>query len=187
VALRLVDRGGLEALSMRSVAHALRTGPMTLYNHVRDRSDLESLLVDAVMAELGAQAPRARHWQGRVEQLVLAMWRAVRAHPQLVALILTRKSRSAESLDFAEALLSALSEGGFEGARLRRAFRLVSALVAGFAQAELHGPFESEATQAPSAALAGRYKHLAQLARGASRDDASAQLRAGLRALLAGI
>jgi AcrR family transcriptional regulator len=40
-ALRLVDRDGLAALNMRSLATALGTGPMTLYNYVRDREGLE--------------------------------------------------------------------------------------------------------------------------------------------------
>ena len=43
-ALRVVEQGGLEALSMRGVARRLGVTPMALYNHVHDKADL----VDAV-------------------------------------------------------------------------------------------------------------------------------------------
>ena len=51
-ALALVDEQGLAGLSMRSLAAVLGTGPMTLYNHVADRTDLEVLVVEAVGAEM---------------------------------------------------------------------------------------------------------------------------------------
>jgi AcrR family transcriptional regulator len=51
-ALALVDAEGLAGLSMRTLASSLGTGPMTLYNYVRDRGDLDALVVEAVMAEV---------------------------------------------------------------------------------------------------------------------------------------
>jgi AcrR family transcriptional regulator len=36
-ALRIVERDGVPALSMRAVASQLNTGPMTLYNYVKGR------------------------------------------------------------------------------------------------------------------------------------------------------
>ena len=43
-AIGIVDRDGLGALSMRSLATALGTGPMMLYNYVNDRDELEVLI-----------------------------------------------------------------------------------------------------------------------------------------------
>jgi AcrR family transcriptional regulator len=40
-ALRIVDESGVAALSMRTLAAALGTGPMTLYNYVSDKEGLE--------------------------------------------------------------------------------------------------------------------------------------------------
>ena len=40
-ALRIVDESGLAALSMRSLAAALGTGPMTMYNYVADKEGLD--------------------------------------------------------------------------------------------------------------------------------------------------
>ena len=41
-ALEIVDRDGLDGLSMRTLAAALGTGPMTVYNYVKDRNHLEA-------------------------------------------------------------------------------------------------------------------------------------------------
>ena len=51
VALDLVDRDGLHALTMRSLAHELGTGTMTLYGYVADRAALDALVVAAVLDE----------------------------------------------------------------------------------------------------------------------------------------
>ena len=51
-ALRIVDESGLGGLSMRSLAAALGTGPMTMYNYVADKEGLEELVVAAVAADI---------------------------------------------------------------------------------------------------------------------------------------
>ena len=63
-ALALVDEQGLAALSMRTLAGALGTGPMTLYNYVKDRDELDALVVEAVLAEVRPTSP-ARRVAGR--------------------------------------------------------------------------------------------------------------------------
>ena len=82
-ALRLVDGGGLAALSMRSLAAALGTGPMTLYNYVADKEDLEELVVAAVVAEV--RLPEASSdWERDAFSVARAIWEAVRAHPAAI-------------------------------------------------------------------------------------------------------
>src|SRR2546427_2409554 len=94
-ALALVDAEGLAGLSMRTLAKRLGTGPMTLYNHIAHREDLELLVVEAVLAEARwSRRPRS-DWRVAVRTTTTAMWRAVRAHPRVIPLILTRRSRSA--------------------------------------------------------------------------------------------
>jgi AcrR family transcriptional regulator len=93
-ALAIVDAQGLAGLSMRSLAAALGTGPMTLYNHVADRADLEVLVAEAVLAAApGRRSRRRRGWRAEVLRVATAMW-APCAHPHAIPLILTRRSRS---------------------------------------------------------------------------------------------
>src|SRR6185369_14214568 len=139
-ALALVDEHGLAGLSMRALAARVGTGPMTLYNHVHGREDLEVLVVEAVVAGAAWSPKHFADWREQVHDVAAAMWRAVRAHPHAIPLILTRRTRSHGALAVAEALLAALARSGRTGHELLIAFRTVSAFVMGFAQAELAGP-----------------------------------------------
>lgn len=51
VAIELADAHGLDAVSMRAVAQRLGAGTMTLYYYVRNKEELITLMVDAVLAE----------------------------------------------------------------------------------------------------------------------------------------
>ena len=51
-ALTIVDAEGLDALTMRTVAHALGTGAASLYAHVSSKEDLIELVVERVIGEM---------------------------------------------------------------------------------------------------------------------------------------
>lgn len=198
-ALALVDAEGLAALSMRTLASTLGTGPMTLYNYVRDRGDLDALVVEAVMAEV--KLPRERgDWQLDVRAIVEATWRTVRRHPNVIPLVLTRRTLHETTLDWAEALLRALARSGRSGVDLLVAFRTVSGFVMGLAQAQLAGPLspdgdkegdkEGNAHEDVARAQAlppERFPHLIEIARVAARFGADREFRAGLDIVIAGL
>lgn len=193
-ALALVDAHGLAGLSMRALAAELGTGAMTLYGHVADRADLDVLVVEAVMAEAIWPRRRSADWKTDVRRIATAAWRAVRAHPNVIPLILTRRSRSPAALASAEAMLDALARGGHSGPQLLYAFRALSAFVMGFAQAELAGPLSAASGETPAVVIRrirslprDRYPHLIALTRIAARSDAEREFRRGLDILLAGL
>src|ERR1700761_980463 len=76
-ALAIVDESGLAALSMRSLATALGTGPMTMYNYVAGKEGLEELVLAAVVADVAVPAP-TKNWQSDVHAIATEMWRGVR-------------------------------------------------------------------------------------------------------------
>ena len=51
-AIRIADREGLEALTMRRLAAELGAGTMTLYHYVRTKDDLLALVTDALMGDV---------------------------------------------------------------------------------------------------------------------------------------
>ena len=51
-ALALIDESGLDSLSMRKLGAALGVEAMSLYNHIANKDDLLSLMVDAVAGEI---------------------------------------------------------------------------------------------------------------------------------------
>jgi AcrR family transcriptional regulator len=188
-ALTLVDEQGLAALSMRTLAGALGTGPMTLYNYVKDRNDLDALVVEAVLAEISRPRPRG-DWQHDVRAIVEATWRTVRRHPNVIPLILTRRTLHETTLDWAEGLLDALALSGRSGTALLIAFRTVSGFVMGFAQAQLAGPLSAETDPDVACAQAlppERYPRLIEIAKAATKLGADREFRAGLDIVMAGL
>ena len=193
-ALEIVDRDGLGALTMRSLAGALGTGPMTLYNYVSDREGIEELVVDAVLSS-GRFPRRTGDWQRDVAGIATAMWRALRAHPAAISLVLTRTSVSPESYAPADALIEALGHAGLEEYDLLAAFRAVLGFVMGVAQAEHAGPLAGSGRDAQAQGAAKRiglmagddYPHIAALSQVARRSTATADFKRGLDMLLTGI
>ncbi|MDY7104945.1 MAG: TetR/AcrR family transcriptional regulator C-terminal domain-containing protein [Actinomycetota bacterium] len=192
-ALEIVDHEGLDALTMRRLATALGTGPMTIYNYVDDRQGLEALVVDAVAALVEVPEPTGA-WTDDVRAVARAMWEQVRRHPGAIPLILTRRTSTASSLDAAEALLDALRRGGFDGPLLLAAFRTVLGIVMGMAQAELAGPLAASAPNGGRGEaerielLAGEDRpNLAALARIGSTSRPEDDFDAGLEFVLRGL
>jgi AcrR family transcriptional regulator len=193
-ALEIVDRDGLGGLSMRTLAGALGTGPMTLYNYVKDRGQLEELVAEAVIASVELSEP-SQDWLQDVQCIATAMWQAVRRHPNVVPLVLTRRTVSPSSYAPAERLVEALARGGLRDADLLAAFRAVLALVMGSAQVELAGPLagaDRDTEQVAVAAQIGRlagveHPRLAALAQASQQSNAVADFHRALDMLLAGV
>ncbi|HLR96201.1 MAG TPA: TetR/AcrR family transcriptional regulator C-terminal domain-containing protein, partial [Jiangellaceae bacterium] len=159
-ALRIVDVDGLTGLSMRSLAAALGTGPMTLYNYLHNRDELEALVAEAVIAEV--EVPSASDdWVDDVRAIATAIWQAVRNHPNAIPLVLTRRTKSTSSYAVAEHLIETLSRGGLADTALLTAFRAVLSLVMGSAQVELAGPLAGADRVEGPREVAGRIGALA--------------------------
>jgi AcrR family transcriptional regulator len=190
-ALGIVDTGGAGALSMRALAAALGTGPMTVYNYVPDKEELEELVVAAVVAEVQVPEP-TENWVDDVYAVAEAMWQGIRAHPAAIPLVLTRRTSSATGFAAADALIAALECGGLKDSDRLAAFHAVLAFVVGAAQAELAGPF-TRGRDAPDAAarigsVAGTtFPHVEALSHVAMRTSVEDDFDQGLRMLLDGI
>lgn len=187
-ALDLVDAQGHAALSMRALAGALGTGPMTLYNYVRDREALDALVVEAVLAD--ARWPEATDdWRHDVRALVQAAWQAIGAHPHAIPLVLSRRTLHEAALVPAEALLAALSRSGRSRSALLAAFRAVLGFVTGLAQVRLaRQPVDDDQDIARVQAMdPARFPKLIEIADAAARVGPDYELRAGLDIILAGL
>jgi AcrR family transcriptional regulator len=87
---RLVEDGGLEALTLQAVATAVGVRAPSLYKRIDGRGDLVRRVSNAIAVELGERIARAAT-TGRPRTDVIAMARAVRAyaleHPQAYSLL----------------------------------------------------------------------------------------------------
>lgn len=131
-ALRLVDRDGLAALSMRRLAGELGVGPMSLYYHVSDRAALEDLIFDAVMGEvdLSGDDPTLDA-EERAVRLGYALRSALLTHPNTVPITLSRSARTPAQLRPVEVMLGTLYDMGLSPADAITAVDVVGQYVFG--------------------------------------------------------
>jgi AcrR family transcriptional regulator len=182
-ALVIVDEKGAGALSMRSLAAALGTGPMTLYNYVADKEGLEELVVAAIVAGVTLPEP-SDDWQQDAYDIARAMWEGVRAHPAAIPLVLTRRMASATGFAAADALIAALHRADLGDADRLAAFHALLGFVTGAAQADLAGPLVA----ARIGSVAGAdYPNVEALSKVAVRTTVEDDFDRGLRMLIDGV
>jgi AcrR family transcriptional regulator len=176
---------------MRSLAAALGTGPMTVYNYVRDKEELEELVVAAVVSQVRLPEP-TDDWQDDAYAIAEAMWRGIRAHPAAIPLVLTRRTLSATGFAAADALIAALVRAGIPGRDRLAAFHAVLGFVVGAAQSELAGPLTrghdaAEAATRIGSVAGATYPHIEALSKVAMQTTVEEDFERGLCMLLDGI
>ncbi len=89
-ALRLLDEGGMDGLSMRKVADALGTGAASLYAYVASKEELVGHVLDRVIGELEVPAPDPERWSEQVKDGVRSMRRVLASHRDLARFAMAR-------------------------------------------------------------------------------------------------
>jgi AcrR family transcriptional regulator len=192
-AIAVLDERGVAGLTIRAVAGKLGTGPMTLYNYIDDRGELDALVVDGVLRDVTLPRSPSPDWRTDVHQIAEQVRSAVREHPNAIPLVLARRSHAEIFLDIAEALLSALARSGLRGGELLAAFRAVTTLATAFPLTELTGQL-SVRGGGPHAIIdrfrslpTQRYPRLVEVAEAARASTPEAEFGRGLDALLDGL
>jgi AcrR family transcriptional regulator len=80
-ALTLMAEQGYEAVSMRTVARALDTGPASLYAHVANKEELDQLVIDELARGVEIPEPDPERWTEQIKELGRAILHAYRMHP----------------------------------------------------------------------------------------------------------
>jgi TetR/AcrR family tetracycline transcriptional repressor len=88
-ALELVDQDGLEALTMRRLADALKVDPMSLYNHVESKDDLLDGLTETLWSEVRLP-DRTTGWKPTLREFATSVRGLARAYPLAYPLLIGR-------------------------------------------------------------------------------------------------
>jgi AcrR family transcriptional regulator len=111
-ALAILDREGLDGLSMRRVAHELNTGPATLYAHVANKDELLELAFDRVVAEITVPDPDPDRWQEQIRQVCIETYRVLGQHADIARVTLGKVPTGPNSLRISDRMLAILLAGG---------------------------------------------------------------------------
>jgi AcrR family transcriptional regulator len=132
-ALAVIAHDGVQALTMRRLAARLGVVPGALYNHVRNKQQLQDLLLDGVLAEVDVHLDPSLAWTEQLKVLAHRLRRVLEAHPGVAGILKTRDPLGPNSLALAEAFLGPLQTAGFGDREAGLAFFLLLDYTIGFA------------------------------------------------------
>lgn len=110
--LRLMAEHGYEAVSMRSLAKELNTGPASIYAHVSGRDELDQLVLARITSQLTIPDPDPERWQEQIKQFLRDMLELYRAHPGSARAALGAIPSDTGTLEVVERTLAILLAGG---------------------------------------------------------------------------
>jgi AcrR family transcriptional regulator len=112
VAIDQMREHGYDAVTMRSIARELDTGPASLYAHVANRAELDQLVVGRVCSQWQIPEPDAAHWDQQLRESMLELLRLYRANPGVARCTLGMVPLDPGLLTVTERLLALLKAGG---------------------------------------------------------------------------
>jgi AcrR family transcriptional regulator len=136
----LLAERGRDGVSMRALADALGTSPMSLYRHVHGKDDLLRAVVALVLERMDVAPPARGPWTDRVAAWMHALRVHLRRSPAAVSILIEHGHYAPALLRATNTLLRILREAGFDRPGAVRASREVMWSTLGFVSAELRGP-----------------------------------------------
>lgn len=192
-ALQMADKGGIESLSMRKIAQALKVEAMSLYNHVATKEDILDGLVELVVEEIAAPTSGGP-WQQAMRQRALSAHAVLMRHPFATMLFVSRLNIGPNMLRYVDATIGCLREAGFSYALADHAWSALDAYLYGFTLQKLNFPLDpADYASAAQGFLpmipAAHFPHLNGMSQEviAGRHDGMHQIELGLDLLLAGL
>ena len=131
--MTLLDRDGLDGLSMRRLGVELGSGATSVYWHVPSKDALLDLVVDRLMEEANAATRNApgSTWRAELAAHAMALRVVLERHAAAAALLSTRAPVGPEGLRFMEGVMSALADAGFGGRQRALAYAALTGYTIG--------------------------------------------------------
>lgn len=111
-AIRIADRDGIDAVSMRRVAGELGVGAMSLYTYVPGKAELLELMVDRVIGSVHGTSAAGPGWRAALEAHARELWTMYERHPWILQVSTSRATMGPNELDAYERFLSTVADIG---------------------------------------------------------------------------
>ena len=134
-ALELVDREGIDALSMRRLGQVLGVEAMSLYNHVANKGDLLDGMIDIVFGEIEPPSLDV-DWKTAMRRRAVSTREALNRHRWAVGQMEGRSTHGTANLRLHDAVLGCLRAAGFSLEMTVHAYSVQDAYIYGFALQE---------------------------------------------------
>ena len=197
-ALELIDRDGVDGLSMRRLARELHRDPMTLYRHAQNKAALLDGVAETVLVQLKVD-PTDPDWVAQLRTIARDYRQLALAHPGVVPLLVTLPLatplalRPQGILRPLEDVLTLLTRAGFGGADALHIYRALFGFLHGHVLNELQELVDNPDETDDLLRLGlhrlpiGEFPLLRSLAPVLASYDGATELERGLDILLAGL
>ena len=197
-ALGIVDRDGVDGLSMRRLSDAVGRDPTVLYRHLPNKAAVLDGVAEIVLGQLIVDTSDA-DWVAQLRIVAHDFRRLAITHPNVVPLLVTRPlatplgQRPPGMLRPLEDVLTLLTSAGFSGVDALHMYRLLFGFLHGHILNELQEVVERPEETDDVLRLGlhrlpiTEFPHLRALAPALASYDGAAELERGLDLLLTGL
>jgi AcrR family transcriptional regulator len=171
-AVALADRGGVEAASMRKIAHELGVVPMALYKHVANKDELLDGMIDVVVGEIDPP-PTDLEWKPAIRARILSARRALLDHPWASRVMESRTTPTPAVLAYMDSMIGMFLAGGFSMDLTHHAIHALGSRLMGFTQELFNDNADVDREAEMWMAMADTYPSIYRLFVSVMHDDAS--------------
>jgi AcrR family transcriptional regulator len=114
-ALKIADEEGLHAVSIRRIAHELRSGAMSLYHYFDSRDELLDLMADTVAGEMLVPGEMPSDWREALRAIAKYSRQTFLAHPWMLSTLQERPRVSPNLLRHVEQSAQSVASLGESG------------------------------------------------------------------------
>ncbi|HLZ47370.1 MAG TPA: TetR/AcrR family transcriptional regulator C-terminal domain-containing protein [Candidatus Limnocylindria bacterium] len=136
-ALAVVDRDGLEALSMRRLGAELGVEGMAVYRHFPNKAAVLAGVVEVLLAELAIPAPSDVPWQDVFREASRSYRALLLRHPHAIPLLAALRLTDPAAARAAGAVMAVLRHAGFDAPSALKTLATITSYVIGVAQWEV--------------------------------------------------
>jgi AcrR family transcriptional regulator len=179
--VKLADRDGLGALTMRRLGAELGVEAMSLYKHVANKEEILDGIVEVVVGEIEIPGEGAA-WQAAMRRRAISAREVLSRHSWAVGLLEARGAKGPSALRYLNAVLGNLRSAGFSIENAVHAFWVLDCFVYGQVIQESTLPIGSseEVTEATGSIVeqitTDEYPHLLEVAEHALRSEYSVDI-----------
>jgi AcrR family transcriptional regulator len=135
-AVTVVEAGGYEELSIRSLAADLGVAPMSLYRHIRDKDDLLDEVVSRLLAPVWRPAADEDDWQEWIVEAAAGLREFLVRQPAALHVYLRHPVVSPAAVERMDAMMRVLRRAGLDEQTARSAYGALHTYTIGFAALE---------------------------------------------------
>jgi AcrR family transcriptional regulator len=130
-AVRLADESGLEALSMRRLAHELGVEAMSLYHYFASKIELLAGMLEMVYGEFERPSPDGT-WQEALRDAAISAHHTLLGHSWACVLIGQPMAPSPVQFEWMNSILGRLRTAGFSAEETHHAYHALDSHIVGF-------------------------------------------------------